>query len=207
MKLPSRTWSPPFESEGSQKHNQSEYEESAGECCSCPKTDSQILKELEESSFRKTFEDYLHNVVFVPRSGVFIAWRWGRYLRNAMKRGPRGWADGGRDLVISTGILAGRTNSHPKKRETFKKLSICFCTSLKLFTPASSPQLSSEMGSIRLLRQVLEMPAWPHLDLSLSLKLSAFSFSPLCNLILPELSTASSKPGSFSYLNILSVSQ
>nr|7MD4_M Chain M, Isoform Short of Insulin receptor subunit alpha [Homo sapiens]7MD4_N Chain N, Isoform Short of Insulin receptor subunit alpha [Homo sapiens]7MD5_M Chain M, Isoform Short of Insulin receptor alpha [Homo sapiens]7MD5_N Chain N, Isoform Short of Insulin receptor alpha [Homo sapiens] len=23
-------------------------------------------KELEESSFRKTFEDYLHNVVFVP---------------------------------------------------------------------------------------------------------------------------------------------
>nr|6CE7_P Chain P, Insulin receptor subunit alpha [Homo sapiens]6CE9_M Chain M, Insulin receptor [Homo sapiens]6CE9_P Chain P, Insulin receptor [Homo sapiens]6CEB_M Chain M, Insulin receptor [Homo sapiens]6CEB_P Chain P, Insulin receptor [Homo sapiens] len=27
----------------------------------------QILKELEESSFRKTFEDYLHNVVFVPR--------------------------------------------------------------------------------------------------------------------------------------------
>ncbi|KAM7142407.1 insulin receptor isoform 5-T5 [Molossus nigricans] len=67
LKLPSRTWSPPFESEGSQKHNQSEYEESAGECCSCPKTDSQILKELEESSFRKTFEDYLHNVVFVPR--------------------------------------------------------------------------------------------------------------------------------------------
>lgn len=66
--MPSRTWSPPFESEGSQKHNQSEYEESGGECCSCPKTDSQILKELEESSFRKTFEDYLHNVVFVPRS-------------------------------------------------------------------------------------------------------------------------------------------
>ncbi|KAK2489200.1 hypothetical protein MC885_002981 [Smutsia gigantea] len=67
LKLPSRTWSPPFESEGSQRHNHSEYEEAAGECCSCPKTDSQILKELEESSFRKTFEDYLHNVVFVPR--------------------------------------------------------------------------------------------------------------------------------------------
>lgn len=72
LKLPSRTWSPPFEAEGSQKHNQSEYEESAGECCSCPKTDSQILKELEESSFRKTFEDYLHNVVFVPRSERFL---------------------------------------------------------------------------------------------------------------------------------------
>uniref|UniRef100_A0A2K6GHI2 Insulin receptor n=1 Tax=Propithecus coquereli TaxID=379532 RepID=A0A2K6GHI2_PROCO len=67
LKLPSRTWSPPFESDDSQKHNQSGYEDSAGECCACPKTDSQILKELEESSFRKTFEDYLHNVVFVPR--------------------------------------------------------------------------------------------------------------------------------------------
>uniref|UniRef100_A0A8V5GMN0 Tyrosine-protein kinase receptor n=1 Tax=Melopsittacus undulatus TaxID=13146 RepID=A0A8V5GMN0_MELUD len=38
-----------------------------GECCSCPKTDSQIQKELEESAFRKTFENYLHNEVFVPR--------------------------------------------------------------------------------------------------------------------------------------------
>lgn len=76
LKLPSRTWSPPSESEGSQKHNQSEYDDATGECCSCPKTDSQILKELEESSFRKTFEDYLHNVVFVPRSGALIALEW-----------------------------------------------------------------------------------------------------------------------------------
>ncbi|XP_045706236.1 insulin receptor-like [Phyllostomus hastatus] len=67
LKLPLRTWSPPFESEGSQKHNQSEDEESAVECCSCPKTDAQILKEVEESSFQKTFEDYLHDVFFVPR--------------------------------------------------------------------------------------------------------------------------------------------
>lgn len=74
LKLPSRTWSPPFESDDSQKHNQSEYDDSASECCSCPKTDSQILKELEESSFRKTFEDYLHNVVFVPRSELVIDW-------------------------------------------------------------------------------------------------------------------------------------
>lgn len=74
LKLPSRTWSPPFESDDSQKHNQSEYDDSASECCSCPKTDSQILKELEESSFRKTFEDYLHNVVFVPRSELSMCW-------------------------------------------------------------------------------------------------------------------------------------
>ncbi|XP_045146250.1 insulin receptor [Echinops telfairi] len=67
LKLSSRAWSPPSEAEGAQKPNQSDYEEAAGQCCSCPKTDSQIMKELEESSFRKTFEDYLHNVVFVPR--------------------------------------------------------------------------------------------------------------------------------------------
>ncbi|NXN96122.1 INSR protein, partial [Rhinopomastus cyanomelas] len=67
LKLPSRTWSPPFESEDPQKYNQSENEEVSGECCSCPKTDSQIQKELEESAFRKTFENYLHNEVFVPR--------------------------------------------------------------------------------------------------------------------------------------------
>ncbi|NWR22220.1 INSR protein, partial [Emberiza fucata] len=67
LKLPSRTWSPPFESEDPQKYNQSEAEDVSGECCSCPKTDSQIQKELEESAFRKTFENYLHNEVFVPR--------------------------------------------------------------------------------------------------------------------------------------------
>uniref|UniRef100_A0A8D2NIC1 Tyrosine-protein kinase receptor n=1 Tax=Zonotrichia albicollis TaxID=44394 RepID=A0A8D2NIC1_ZONAL len=50
-----------------QKYNQSEAEDVSGECCSCPKTDSQIQKELEESAFRKTFENYLHNEVFVPR--------------------------------------------------------------------------------------------------------------------------------------------
>uniref|UniRef100_A0A8C3PQD9 Tyrosine-protein kinase receptor n=1 Tax=Calidris pygmaea TaxID=425635 RepID=A0A8C3PQD9_9CHAR len=50
-----------------QKYNQSENEDVSGECCSCPKTDSQIQKELEESAFRKTFENYLHNEVFVPR--------------------------------------------------------------------------------------------------------------------------------------------
>ncbi|NXT49514.1 INSR protein, partial [Pluvianellus socialis] len=67
LKLPSRTWSPPFESEDPQKYNQSENEDVSGECCSCPKTDSQMQKEVEESAFRKTFENYLHNEVFVPR--------------------------------------------------------------------------------------------------------------------------------------------
>ncbi|KAJ6664292.1 hypothetical protein lerEdw1_008511 [Lerista edwardsae] len=67
LKLPSRVWSPPLDSEDLLKHNLSENEEVSGKCCSCPKTDSQIQKEQEESAFRKMFEDYLHNVVFVPR--------------------------------------------------------------------------------------------------------------------------------------------
>ncbi|XP_053147694.1 insulin receptor [Hemicordylus capensis] len=67
LKRPYRTWSPPLESEDLQKHNVSEKEDLGGICCSCPKTDSQIQKEQEESAFRKTFENYLHNEVFVPR--------------------------------------------------------------------------------------------------------------------------------------------
>lgn len=97
LKLPSRTWLPQSESEHAQKHNQSEAEDASGECCSCPKTDSQILKELEESSFRKTFEDYLHNVVFVPRSGRLAA-RQGSDARGGgpgARQADEAWCTGG----------------------------------------------------------------------------------------------------------------
>nr|XP_060640831.1 insulin receptor [Anolis sagrei ordinatus] len=68
LKTPYRAWSPPLESEDVHKHNQSESgEDPGGACCSCPKTDSQIQKEKEESAFRKIFENYLHDEVFVPR--------------------------------------------------------------------------------------------------------------------------------------------
>lgn len=67
LKLPHRVWSPPLDSEDVSKHNVSENEDIGGNCCSCPKTDSQIQKEQEESAFRKMFENYLHNEVFVPR--------------------------------------------------------------------------------------------------------------------------------------------
>ncbi|XP_054837014.1 insulin receptor-like isoform X1 [Eublepharis macularius] len=67
LKLPSRTWSPPLESEDVQRNNHSRNEEFTGQCCTCPKTDSQIQKEVEETAFRKTFENYLHNEVFVSR--------------------------------------------------------------------------------------------------------------------------------------------
>ncbi|KAJ7308412.1 hypothetical protein JRQ81_008957 [Phrynocephalus forsythii] len=69
LKVPSRAWSPPLESEDAPKPNQTESEEVSGKCCACPKTDSQIQKELEESAFRKTFENYLHNEVFAEGPG------------------------------------------------------------------------------------------------------------------------------------------
>ncbi|CAI5799218.1 insulin receptor [Podarcis lilfordi] len=71
LKLPSRTWSPPLESEDSpHKPNDSNSEEPSLECCPCPKTESQIMKETEESAFRKVFENYLHDIVFVPKPSV-----------------------------------------------------------------------------------------------------------------------------------------
>ncbi|XP_075063067.1 insulin receptor [Mixophyes fleayi] len=65
IKLPSRTWSPPQDTEDSVKHNVTEDSNTA--CCSCPKSEAQIMNEHIELAFRKTFENYLHNVVFIPR--------------------------------------------------------------------------------------------------------------------------------------------
>uniref|UniRef100_A0A4W4FJ81 Tyrosine-protein kinase receptor n=1 Tax=Electrophorus electricus TaxID=8005 RepID=A0A4W4FJ81_ELEEL len=36
-------------------------------CCACPKTETQLKKEAEETEFRKTFENYIHNEVFEPK--------------------------------------------------------------------------------------------------------------------------------------------
>uniref|UniRef100_A0A8C5SNX4 Tyrosine-protein kinase receptor n=1 Tax=Laticauda laticaudata TaxID=8630 RepID=A0A8C5SNX4_LATLA len=66
LKLPSWTWSPPLV-EDNFKHNGTEGDKRSENCCTCPKTDSQIKRDLEESAFRKTFENYLHNEVFVQR--------------------------------------------------------------------------------------------------------------------------------------------
>ncbi|KAM8961748.1 insulin receptor [Pelodytes ibericus] len=67
LKIPSRTWSPPQESEESSKPNGTDTEDTSAVCCSCPKSDSQIQNEQLELAFRKTFENYLHNEVFIPR--------------------------------------------------------------------------------------------------------------------------------------------
>lgn len=74
MKLPSRTPTH-LDSEDEQKWNHTDEPTSGGRCCACPKTDSQLKKELEEIEYRKTFENYLHNEVFESRYKSRIAIR------------------------------------------------------------------------------------------------------------------------------------
>ncbi|KAG9332232.1 hypothetical protein JZ751_015523 [Albula glossodonta] len=66
MKLPSRAPTH-IDSEEEQRRNQTDEQGAGGRCCACPKTDKQLKKEAEESEYRKTFENYLHNEVFEIR--------------------------------------------------------------------------------------------------------------------------------------------
>uniref|UniRef100_A0AAY4DN22 Tyrosine-protein kinase receptor n=1 Tax=Denticeps clupeoides TaxID=299321 RepID=A0AAY4DN22_9TELE len=66
MKLPSRTPAL-MDSDEEQKKNQTEEQNQSSRCCPCPKTEIQLRKEAEESEYRKTFENYLHNEVFEIR--------------------------------------------------------------------------------------------------------------------------------------------
>ncbi|KAM3876410.1 insulin receptor b [Diretmus argenteus] len=66
MKLPSRTPTH-LGSEDEQKWNQTDDSTPGAKCCACPKTDIQLKKEQEETEYRKTFENYLHNEVFEIR--------------------------------------------------------------------------------------------------------------------------------------------
>ncbi|KAM8850009.1 insulin receptor a [Spinachia spinachia] len=63
MKLPSRVPTQ-VDSHEEQKQNQTEEQGQRKRCCGCPKTDKELKKEKEDSDYRKTFEDYLHNEVF-----------------------------------------------------------------------------------------------------------------------------------------------
>lgn len=63
MKLPSRVPTQ-VDSDEEQKWNQTEEQGPGTRCCACPKTDKEIKKEIEDSEYRKTFENYLHNEVF-----------------------------------------------------------------------------------------------------------------------------------------------
>uniref|UniRef100_A0A3Q3K1Z3 Tyrosine-protein kinase receptor n=1 Tax=Monopterus albus TaxID=43700 RepID=A0A3Q3K1Z3_MONAL len=63
MKLPSRAPTQ-VDSDEEQKWNQTEEQGQGTRCCACPKTDKELKKEKEDSEYRKTFENYLHNEVF-----------------------------------------------------------------------------------------------------------------------------------------------
>ncbi|XP_063074525.1 insulin receptor a isoform X2 [Engraulis encrasicolus] len=66
MKAPSRM-ATQVENEEEQRRNQTEEQSQSGQCCACPKTEKQLKKEAEESEYRKTFENYLHNEIFILR--------------------------------------------------------------------------------------------------------------------------------------------
>lgn len=73
MKVPSRTPTQ-FENEEEENWNQTKVPGMTGRCCTCPKTETQLKKEAEETEFRKTFENYLHNEVFEPKyDGSFLS--------------------------------------------------------------------------------------------------------------------------------------
>lgn len=66
MKLPTRAPTQ-VDNEEEQKWNQTEEQGQDSRCCACPKTEKQLKKEAEETEYRKTFENYLHNEVFELR--------------------------------------------------------------------------------------------------------------------------------------------
>lgn len=63
MKVPSRVPTQ-VDSDEEQKWNQTEEQGQGTRCCACPKTEKELKKEKEDSEYRKTFENYLHNEVF-----------------------------------------------------------------------------------------------------------------------------------------------
>ncbi|KAM4552222.1 insulin receptor a [Odontesthes bonariensis] len=63
MKLPSRVPTQ-VDSDEEQRRNQTEEQGQETRCCACPKTEKELKKEKEDSEYRKTFENYLHNEVF-----------------------------------------------------------------------------------------------------------------------------------------------
>ncbi|GCB73640.1 hypothetical protein scyTo_0002720 [Scyliorhinus torazame] len=67
LKLPSRASTTHTDPEDNQKRNQTDAGHIPGECCACPKTESQLKRDAEEAAFQKMFENYLHNEVFMIR--------------------------------------------------------------------------------------------------------------------------------------------
>ncbi|GCC16461.1 hypothetical protein chiPu_0021377 [Chiloscyllium punctatum] len=69
MKLPTRisaTGAIDLEGEGDADSKQSGKTEH-GQCCTCPKSPDELKAEAEEVMFQKSFENFLHNSIFMPR--------------------------------------------------------------------------------------------------------------------------------------------
>lgn len=66
MKLPTSVVASPPDGYDHDAHNDS-MPESGQHCCQCPKTQAQLDEEAEETSFRKKFENFLYNSIFILR--------------------------------------------------------------------------------------------------------------------------------------------
>ncbi|XP_062338372.1 insulin receptor-like [Osmerus eperlanus] len=126
MKLPSRMPTQ-VDSDEEHKRNQTEDQGQGGRCCACPKTDKELKKEAEDSEYRKTFENYLHNEVFEiktsrqRRSAVGIANRTLPFLTTPPSP-PEG----------------GATTRSPEEGEEFESTKIVLTVKAKETTTISS---------------------------------------------------------------------
>uniref|UniRef100_A0AAY4BH53 Tyrosine-protein kinase receptor n=1 Tax=Denticeps clupeoides TaxID=299321 RepID=A0AAY4BH53_9TELE len=110
MKLPSRVPTQ-VDSEEEQKWNQTEEQGQSGRCCACPKTEKQLKKEAEESEYRKTFENYLHNEVFTLRP-------------SRMRRSVMGVANDTHFGTLLAGLQNATATRSPEEEAEFSKLSL-----------------------------------------------------------------------------------
>ncbi|XP_071765280.1 insulin receptor a [Centroberyx gerrardi] len=106
MKLPSRVPTQ-VDSDEEQKWNQTEEQGQGTRCCACPKTDKELKKEKEDSEYRKTFENYLHNEVFEIKPS--------RQRRSAM-----GIANQTHPFLTTAPSPAGGTRSPKDEEESFE---------------------------------------------------------------------------------------
>lgn len=69
-KVPSRKYAnETIDAEGEKEPTKTDAEggREKGMCCACPKTEAEKKKEKDEAEYRKMFENFLHNSIFVPR--------------------------------------------------------------------------------------------------------------------------------------------
>uniref|UniRef100_A0A8C7N185 Tyrosine-protein kinase receptor n=1 Tax=Oncorhynchus kisutch TaxID=8019 RepID=A0A8C7N185_ONCKI len=77
-----------------------------GPCCPCPKTKEDLKAEIDDASYRKVFENFLHNSIFTPRPPD-------RRRRDLFGVANSTLARG----VNTTGLEGNRTEGEPPERE------------------------------------------------------------------------------------------